>query len=392
MDAEKIFMDCGAATGALQYSVVTNYNKYKFWFKATPYNEGFLCASLFKIVGTFTDLLKDDLISAGDAVAEDYRVTEDSPLRVAIIAEDAVWCTGLVMLLAGQVTMKGYELVGTWKVSPTATDINTELTAIAGKHPHLIIPVFSGPVGIVYSVQADGLGIPAMSIGINVPVQSKNAWADTGGACQGEIMLDTWADGLQNTAKTTAFFNAFVAKTGDYPGYTAATYDTIYSLKVAIEAVSAANGWDVIADVVDSANIDALIQYIETSRYTGSAATTAYYPVPALDEGGGVYALSSAQVGALYDLASYGWAYLQSEWRCASSAAAGAHIAHDTVYGPDYQTGIGSQWQDGKKVGIWPIDFGDDYDEALTDQYGCWNMEYPGTKDVVIPIDGFLAS
>lgn len=38
MDNKKIFMDCGAATGALQYRVVTNYAKYKYWFKATPYN------------------------------------------------------------------------------------------------------------------------------------------------------------------------------------------------------------------------------------------------------------------------------------------------------------------------------------------------------------------
>jgi hypothetical protein len=208
------------------------------------------------------------------------------------------------------------------------------------------------------------------------------------------MLLDTWADGLQNTAKTTAFFNAFMTKTGEYPGYTAATYDTILQLKGAIEAVSAANGWNDIADVVDPANIDALIQYLEdpSHAYTGTAAKTAYYPMPELPLGGGEYALSAAQVGALYDLASYGKTYVQSQWKVASSAMSGPCIAHDTVYGPGWQTGIGSQWQDGKKVGVWPVDLGDAYDAALTDQYGNWNMEYPGTKDVVIAIEGFLAS
>jgi len=387
MDAKKIFIDCGNAAGALQYSVVTNYDTYKYWFKVSVLNEFFLFSSLFKMMGTFSSSLKDKLIATGDAVDPAYQVGESDPLKVSIIAEDAAWCQGLVMLLEGQVKLRGYDHVGTWKVSPTATDINTELTAIARKHPHIIIPVFSGSVGIVYSVQKAELGIPAMTIGFNLPVRLKSAWADTGGACNGEIMLDTWAEGLENTAKTTAFFNAFMAKTGEYPFYTASTYDAIYQLKEAIEAVSAAHGWDDIADVVDPGNIDALIQYLETSSYTGAAGTTAYYPMP---EAG--TALSAAQVGALYDLASYGWTYVQSQWRCASGAMAGPHIAHDYAYGPGYQTGVGSQWQDGKKVGVWPVDLGDDYDEALIDQYGCWNFEYPGREDVVIPIEGFLAS
>jgi len=112
--------------------------------------------------------------------------------------------------------------------------------------------------------------------------------------------------------------------------------------------------------------------------------------VPDINLGGGEYALSETQVRALYDLDTYGKTYVQSQWRVASSGA--PHIAHDLVYGPGYTTGIGSQWQNGHKVGVWPIDFGDDYDEAFTDQYGCWNFEYPGTVDVMIPIEGFLAS
>jgi branched-chain amino acid transport system substrate-binding protein len=387
MDAQKIFMDCGVAAGILQGSVVTNYNRYKYWFKVTPQNEFFLLSSLFKIMGTFTGSLKDKLIAAGDTVLEEYRLSEESQVRVAIISEDAAWCSGLVILLEGQARARGYDVVGSWKVSPTATDISAELTEIEGKHPHIIIPVFWGLVGTVYSVQKANLGIPAITIGFNQPDVEKSHWADTGGKCNGEIMLvDTWAEGLENTAKTTAFFNAFVAKTGEYPFYTAATYDTILSLKVAIEAVSAANGWKTIAKVVDPANIDVLIKYMEdpSHAYTGSAAKTAWYPMP---EAGN--ALSEAQVRALYpDLATY----VQSQWLVASSAMAGAHIAHDTVYGPGYETRIGSQWQDGKKVGVWPVDLGDAYDAALTDQYGCWNFEYPGTVDVLIPIEGFLAS
>ncbi len=382
MDAEKIFMNCGAATASLQFSVVTNYDRYKYWFKVTPYNETFLVVNaLFKMTATIGTVLKNALLAEGDAVAEDYRVPEDGKLRLAILMEDAPWCVerGLVTAAKYHLPILGFNVTSTTLVSPTASDITSELSAIEDTKPHIIFTALSGSVGAVYSKQRVELGIPAMTVGISIPGQLKSHWANTEGKCNGEIMLDTWAEGLQNTAKTTAFFNAFAAKTGTYPYLTAGTYDAIYSLKEAIEAT-------------DSLDADDIIPYLETHSYTGVGGPYAYYPMPDIDLGGGKYALSEAQVRALYDLDAYGWSYDQSEWWAAADASAGPHIAHDIVYGPEYATGIGSQWQDGHKVGIWPVDLGDSSDAALTDQYGCWNFEYPGTTDVLIPIEEFLAS
>ena len=372
MDAQKIFMNCGAAKDALQFSVVTDYDKYKYWFKTTPVNEGFLVNALLKITGTIGPVLGNTLAGYGDAVAEDYRVPEDGKLRVAILMEDALWCEGLVPAAQDWLPRIGFDVVGTWLISPTAVDITAELSQIAAAKPHIIFTAFSGTVGTVYSVQKIELGMPAMTIGINVPGEQKQHWTDTEGKCNGEIMLDSWAESLEVTAKTTAFSNAFMVTTGEYPIYTALTYDAIYQLKAAIEAT----------DSLDSGDI---IQYLETHPYMGVDGLYAYYPMPATDLGDGVYALSEAQARALYpSLATYN----QTNWMCAASAA--PHIAHDLVYGPGYVTGIGSQWQDGHKVCVWPMDFGDASDAALTDQYGCWNFEYPGTVDVVIPIEGFL--
>jgi branched-chain amino acid transport system substrate-binding protein len=388
---QKIFMDCGAATGSLQYSVVEDYDRYKYWFKSSPYNEWFLVTSLYKMTTTIGQVLKATLEEYGDAVAEDYRVPEDGKLRVAMLMEDGAWCAGLVTSAQHYLPILGFTVVGTWLVSATATDISTELSQIAAAKPHIIFTSFAGSVDAVYSKQRLELGISSMTIGIDVPGQQKSHWADTEGKCNGEIMLDTWAEGLQNTAKTTAFFNAFAAKTGAYPQYPAGTYDAIYRLTEATEAVSAAHGWNDIADVVDPANIDALIQYLETSSRVGTDYRTAYYPMPAIDLGGGLYALSEAQVRVLYPTLG---TYNQADWLCAASG--GPHIAHDLVYGPGYTTGIGSQWQDGHKVGVWPMQLTvpskEYWDAALTDHHGCWNFEYPGGVDVVIPIEGFLAS
>jgi len=393
MYVQKIFMNCGTATGSLQYSVVEDYDHYKYWFKSGLYNEVFLVTSLYKMATTIGQVLKATLEEYGDAVVEDYRVPEDDKLRLAILMEDGAWCAGLVTSAQHYLPLLGFTVVGTWLVSATATDISTELTQIAAARPHIVFTAFGGPVAVaaVYSSQRIELGLPAMTVGINVEGQQKQHWVNTEGKCNGEIMLDTWGKGLQSTPKTAAFFDAFVDKTGEYPIYTAGTYDAIFQLKEAIEAVSAANDWDDIADVAGPDNIDALIQYLETSSRVGTNYRTAYYSMPAIDLGGGLYALSEAQIRALYPTLA---AYSQADWLCAASG--GPHIAHDLVYGPDYATGIGSQWQDGHKVGVWPMQLTvpsqEYWDTALTDKYGCWNFEYPGTTDVVIPIEGFLVS
>jgi len=114
------------------------------------------------------------------------------------------------------------------------------------------------------------------------------------------MTLDFWAEVCANTPTAVPWFNAFVAKTGRYPTYCAATYDAINSLKEAVEAVSATDGWSSIADVIAHANIDRLIQYVETSTRLGAGSNTAYYPMPDIDLGGGVYALSLDQVLGIY--------------------------------------------------------------------------------------------
>jgi hypothetical protein len=61
MDAQRIFMNCGAARGSLQFSVVTDYDKYKYFFKSTPYNETFLVKAPLKMTSTIGGLLKGAL-------------------------------------------------------------------------------------------------------------------------------------------------------------------------------------------------------------------------------------------------------------------------------------------------------------------------------------------
>jgi len=392
MDAQKLFMNCGAATGSLQFSVVTDYDAYKYWFKATPYNETFLVKSLLKMQGTIGAFLKGTLQTV-EAMNSTYVKNEfkislavGNKVRVHILMEDAAWCAGMVAAAQYYLPLIGFTVTGTTLVSPTAADLTTELGAIKVLYPHMIFTAFSGSVGAVYSNQKTALGIPAVTLGINVPGQQLSHWASTDGDCEGEIMLDTWAVGLEQTATTADWFNAYLDRTDRYPVYTAGTYDAIHFVCQAI-------------DETNSLDSDVLIPYLEDidNAYTEgvSSPKVAYYPMPANNiTPGELYGLSEAQVTELYDLDSYGWAYNQSHWLCGFvSGVQQPHIAHDIAYGPGLVTGIGSQWQKLEagtgapaKVGIWPFDL----PGPSIDQYGDWDFAYTGTTPYILTIGGML--
>jgi branched-chain amino acid transport system substrate-binding protein len=231
MTAKKVFMNCGAATDALQFSVVTDYAKYTHFLKSTPYNSTFLVKSCLKMTAVVGAVLKGTLDAYGPLVDPTYDNPVNGLLRVAILMEDAAWCLPMVPAAQYYLPAIGFNTSGTgavddwtWLVSPTDNDISDVLTTIESTvHPHIIFTAFSGSVGAVYSKNKATLGIPAMTIGINVPGQQLSHWANTGGACVGEVMLDTWAVGMENTPTTVAWFNQYLAQTGRYPVYTAGT-------------------------------------------------------------------------------------------------------------------------------------------------------------------------
>jgi branched-chain amino acid transport system substrate-binding protein len=398
--AGKIFMNCGAATGLLQMSVITDYDSYKYWFKGTPYNEVFLVTSCLRYIGVANAVLRGTLAGARNLYGipgpgGDWTSDDVEPLKFAILMEDAEWCNPMEAPAIGALTaLMGLEYVGTWKCESAASDLEAQLTAIGTANPHIVFTILAGPGGKAYGTQQAIYAPNVFSLGINVEAQDINYYPDTG--AEYHMTLDTWAAGAAVTPGALAWFDSFVAKTGRYPGYSAATYDGIKSIIEGVEAVSAANGWDDIADVIDHANIDALIQYLETSQRLGVGANTVYYPLAELDLGGGIYALSLDQVLALYphvqDLIDNGvYAYDPADW-----TTLGGHIFHDTLYGPGYQTGIAAQWQEiegtWKKVCVWPMVFADPatpywqlYYAGVVDLYGNWNFQYDGTESLIVP-------
>jgi branched-chain amino acid transport system substrate-binding protein len=384
MEKGVIFINCGAAAETLQHSVVDDYAGYRSWFKGMPYNEYFLGQSVVRTLGAVAIKLREET-----GVAANYT------LKAAIIADNLAWARDQVTVIEKLLPRVGVNLTRSFWVSSAgdSSEMISALTTIAGLDPQFIIPIFSADAGVLYDMLRASYVPNAMSVGINVFAQLKSPWAaklstppgETQPACAYEVVLDTWAEGLEQTEKTTVFLDAFMTYSGgEYPLNTAATYDAILGLEAAIEAVA----WYDAQKGIAYAWADDIVQWLEdpANAQVTTAGLITYYPRPGTTAAGKP-ALTEVQVRSLYDLDSYNhtYTYDAKDWTMP------AHTTHDLVYGPGHFTGIGAQWQwdvtagQWKKVGVWPMDFGDEYDEALTDQYGCWNFAYNGTQVLVIP-------
>ncbi len=382
MDAEKMFFDCGAATEALSNSCVTDYDTYRYWMKTTPPNEYFLADGVLKQIGF-----------AAEQIRAALNLTPDANLDACIIAEDLVWSRDeLVPLL--EAGLPGLDITNEETYLVSSLDSGSTIGALAdiaaNYDPHIIIPIYSGTMGVYFSgtlltyIGADALG--PMPVGINVMAQLKEPWAiglnstDPGDGMYVafNLFLDTWAEECAQTAMTLPFLGAFMTYAGgEYPLYTAATYDALFVLKACLEEAGYMDGGEgkVTAD-------DFIAWYEEplNAQMTTTSASTKTYP-QAGTEVGGEPALSEAQVNALYNPSSYGYVYDVNDWLMAP------HTTHDLAYGAtDSVVTLGCQWQwdvgDSvwKKFAVWPAaGFG------AVDQYRDWDFEFTGTKAFQLP-------
>ena len=77
MDSKKIFIGCGAATDELCPRVAKDYNKYKYWFRGTPFNS------------TYPG--KNELHPHGHRRSHTEKNLKPPQVKIAIVAEKAMW-------------------------------------------------------------------------------------------------------------------------------------------------------------------------------------------------------------------------------------------------------------------------------------------------------------
>jgi branched-chain amino acid transport system substrate-binding protein len=307
-DHQVIFLGAGAAHTELNMRVAKDYERYKYWFRVSPVNSIYLGRVTFALVAMVADEIRQEL-----GVARP---------RVALMMERAVWTDPVVAMAKDKLPMLGMDVIGVWRPSAVATDVTAELTAIKTAGAHIIMTGFSGPVGVVISRQWGELQIPAALVGINVEAQLQGFWEATGGKTEYELLVNQ-IDNVVITERTIPFFNRFVDKVGEFPLYTAGTYEAIFILKEAIERAGA----------IDS---DAVVVELQKTDFSGIAGRIVF-------------------------------------------TGRDSPYPHDVAWRPGYATGIGTQWRDGELVTVWP-----DGRAVLGDPR--WEgLRYEGTVDYVLP-------
>jgi branched-chain amino acid transport system substrate-binding protein len=222
MDGKKIFIGCGAAHPELCERVAKDYNRYKYFFRGTPFNSSFLAKTCFIHLATVGGILKKEL-------------GIEKP-KVAIVGEKAVWVDPMIAAAKKYIPLLGLEDVGIWRPSPVAKDVTAELSAIQRAGAHIIFTIFSSSVGVTMARQAGELKIPAVQVGINVESQKEGFWDATQGKGNYVATMNTYARGVEANDLTKKFVETYIKKFGEVPTYTADVYAMIvYALAPAIE-------------------------------------------------------------------------------------------------------------------------------------------------------------
>ncbi len=301
MDNKTIFIGCGAAHPKLCGRVKADYDRYKYWFRVTPINSRFLVKVDFILLGMVAKIMATEL--------------KIPKLKVAIVAEKAVWCDPIVGIAQKNLPKMGMEVVGVWRPSPVATDVTAELSAIQSSGAHIIFTSFSSSVGITFAKQWGELKIPAAAVGINVEAQKDGFWAATGGKGNYTLTINTYAR-VKITDETIDFFDKYRKKFKEAPNYTAGTYDAVNILAEAITKVG-------------SLDPDKLVPVIEKTDRTGASGRLVF------DQ------------------------------------------THDITWGPGYVTAVGTQWQNGKNMCVWPLNWNSiTYEGAVPYQLPPWVVSH----------------
>jgi branched-chain amino acid transport system substrate-binding protein len=241
MDYKKIFIGCGAADDLLCKKVADDYDRYKYWFRGTPFKSSYLGRTVFIHLATAAALLRKELGIARP--------------KVAIVAEKQAWVEKIVAGGKAFLPKLGMEVVGVWQPSQTASDVTAELSAIQSAGADIVFTVFSASVGITFAKQMNELQIPAMQVGINVESQKDGFHEATGGKSDYVMTMNTYARGVIVNDLTEPFVEGYIKKFGEVPTYTADTYSAIvHGLVPAIEA----------AGTLDS---DKVVQILEKMEY-----------------------------------------------------------------------------------------------------------------------------
>jgi branched-chain amino acid transport system substrate-binding protein len=243
MDEEMLFFGTGASTdvfcekvsgGTWPSGTVSDYDRYKYFFRTMPINSTSLARSLLTYIAYL-----DGYLTA---------VTSQNITKVAIIREGLDWTEGMSDFLNGYLPLYNLTVVEeiAYPITAEAADFATYWQQIDDAEAQITVPIISAQGGILMTTQYAQIQPKTLIAGIDVMAQLDTYWNDTNGGCQYEVVLQS----TLRTAKTTRtipFWDAFLAKYEEEPLYTAVgSYDAMYILAEGISDAQSLNSTEII--------------------------------------------------------------------------------------------------------------------------------------------------
>ncbi|MHA2067947.1 MAG: ABC transporter substrate-binding protein, partial [Candidatus Thorarchaeota archaeon] len=234
MDEDMLFFGTGASTDVFCQNVLDNYNRYKYFFRLMPINSTSLASSLLRYI-----LYLDGYLTA----ATSLNIT-----KVAIIREGLDWTEGMSLFLNGYLPLYNLSIVHeiAFPIDAEAADFATYWQQIDAAGAQITVPIISAQGGILMTTQYAQVQPKTMVAGIDVMSQLDTYWAETGGACEYEILLQSTVR-TAKTSLTIAFWDTFLDAYGGEPLYTAVgSYDAMFVLAEGIDRAQSLVSADII--------------------------------------------------------------------------------------------------------------------------------------------------
>jgi len=235
-----ICIDCLAKSPALQAKIAEEPEKYKTWFRMTT--------TALYMGNYFIDLVKH----VGDTFGFN---------KIFFIHSDVLWARGTVAFLTAGVEKLGWEVVGAEAIPQGTTDFAVPLTKVKDSGAQVLGVFFDMPeVASLYD-QWTTMQVPALPLGVVVPLGDPKAWEAWGGTIEGAIyhICEPGAYPIPGIAKSKEFYDAYTARFGEPTsiGANGPSYDSVYVIKEAIEHTG-------------SLDTDALVAYMEAIDMDGA--------------------------------------------------------------------------------------------------------------------------
>jgi branched-chain amino acid transport system substrate-binding protein len=246
-----IWIIAGAAGDSLISVVQTNYARYKYMFRVTPWNSTVMVKTLANFIAQIAAPKLKALCSIAGNVP------------TYIIAENLAWADSWVAFFQANCSKYGMDYVGVSRPSPTATDFSPDINAATTAGAKIVIHIFSAVGGASFIKQYGTLKPNFTCIGINVESQMQEFYASVGGACEYEAFLAPVGTRTPIIPGVTdKFWDDYEARYGHSPIYTAwGAYDAIMALAETLGNPALIPTWPM--------TCDQLIPIIEQTDRTG---------------------------------------------------------------------------------------------------------------------------